>query len=117
MSTKLNPVVCQDETAVMDTAYDGVRRRPVVAINDQGQLVVCCRSTARKRGWQLEAKLFQRASTPKDPAELPKPPVPSMRAGRCSTDAAEAVVVPKAKVLDVKNVIDAQIMAILGAAQ
>lgn len=41
------------------------RRRPVLAINDNGELTVCCRRTARKHGWKLEGALFQRTRSGK----------------------------------------------------
>lgn len=59
MST-LCPVTCKNETQVADAAFDGVRRRPVVAIDDNGNLVVCCRRTAVKNGWKVEGTMFQR---------------------------------------------------------
>jgi hypothetical protein len=62
--SKLAPVVV-NETNIGDAAFDGVRRRPVVAIKDEGQLVVCCRRTASKKGWKLEGILHQRARTAK----------------------------------------------------
>lgn len=58
--SKLNPVTVTEET-IGDAAFDGTRRRPVVAINGEGKLVVCCRSTARKHGWELQGALFQRS--------------------------------------------------------
>lgn len=60
MSTTLSPVVCKNETQVADAAFDGVRRRPVVAIDENGKLVVCCRRTAAKNGWKLQGTMFQR---------------------------------------------------------
>lgn len=64
-SHHLHPVVVTTEDAVMAAAFDGVRRRPVVAINDDGELVVCCRRTASKNGWVLEGTLFARNRTGK----------------------------------------------------
>lgn len=64
MSTNLSPVVCKNETQVADAAFDGVRRRPVVAINDEGKLVVCCRRTAAKNGWEVQNTMFQRDRKP-----------------------------------------------------
>lgn len=62
MSTKqiLAPVVVKTPTDIGNAAFDGVRRRPVVAINDEGNLVVCCRRTAAKNGWEIEGTLFRR---------------------------------------------------------
>lgn len=56
----LVPTTARTLNAAVDTALDGVRRRPVIAINDDGQLVVCCKRTAAKRGWTLQGKLFTR---------------------------------------------------------
>lgn len=52
-SAALAPTVVTEDT-LGDALFDGNRRRPVVAINDEGQLVVCCRRTARKNGWALQ---------------------------------------------------------------
>lgn len=76
-STKLNPVIVTEET-IGDAAFDGQRRRPVVALNEKGELVVCCRRTARKHGWTLEGVLFQRRHNGKIVA--PKPAAPARRA-------------------------------------
>lgn len=62
---RLHPVVAKNEDAVIAAAFDGVRRRPVVAINDAGELVVCCRRTASKNGWAMEGTLFARNRTGK----------------------------------------------------
>lgn len=56
---KLNPTIVTPES-LGDVAFDGVRSRPVVALNDDGELVVCCRTTARKHGWELQGTLHQR---------------------------------------------------------
>jgi len=59
--TKLAPVDCgKDDTAVLDAAFDGQRKRPVVAINRQGHKVVCCLRTAKKNGWKIEGRLFNK---------------------------------------------------------
>jgi len=59
-ANRLLPVVAKNEDQVIAAAFDGVRRRPVVAINDEGKLVVCCRRTAAKNGWQVEGTMFTR---------------------------------------------------------
>lgn len=72
-TTKLNPVDCgKDDTSVMEAAFDGQRKRPVVAINREGHKVVCCLRTARKHGWKIEGRLFQKA---KAKEEQPVKPV------------------------------------------
>lgn len=64
-SGRLVPTVAADESEVIAAAFDGVRRRPVCAINESGELVVCCRRTAVKNGWKLEGTLFARNRTGK----------------------------------------------------
>lgn len=64
MTTKLQPVIVTDKT-LGDVAFDGTRRRPVVAINEKGELVLCCRRTATKNGWEIEGTLFKRERTTK----------------------------------------------------
>ncbi len=68
MTTKLNPTAVTEDN-MGDVACDGTRKRPVVAINDEGQLVVCCRRTAAKHGWKLEGSLHQRTRAVK-PAKV-----------------------------------------------
>ena len=55
-----SPTVVATETAAIENAIATLRSRPVVAINELGELVVCCRSTARKHGWSVEGKLYFR---------------------------------------------------------
>lgn len=62
-SAALAPTVVTEDT-LGDALFDGNRRRPVVAINDEGQLVVCCRRTAKKNGWALQ-KLEKQGAAPK----------------------------------------------------
>lgn len=62
----LQPTPCADEAEVLDVALDGYRRRPVMARNAEGTLVVCCGRTARKHGWAIEGTLFSSAP-PKEP--------------------------------------------------
>lgn len=71
----LQPVECADETAVLEAALDGIRRRPVQARKPDGTMVVCCSRTARKHGWAIEGRLF---STTKAAPE-PKAPKASAR--------------------------------------
>lgn len=59
-ATRLVPVLAKNEDEVIAAAFDGVRRRPVVAIDANGELVVCCRRTATKNGWELQGTLFAR---------------------------------------------------------
>jgi len=99
MTTNLSPVVCKNEAEAGDAVYDGVRRRPVVAINEKGQLVVCCRRTAKKNGWQVQAAAYQRgpvATPAKKTVKVPQ---------RRSTDGNKVVVLPAAKVARVKKTV------------
>jgi hypothetical protein len=80
-AAKLTPVDCgKDDTAVLEAAFDGQRKRPVVAIDRQGHKVVCCLRTAKKNGWKIEGRLFNKPSKVTKPvkveevkAELVKP--------------------------------------------
>lgn len=63
--SKLNPIIVTLETvgdAVFNEEKNQGRRRPIMAKRPDGKLVVCCRHTARKHGWEIEGKLFQRVS-------------------------------------------------------
>lgn len=75
--TKLAPVDCgKDDTAVLDAAFDGQRKRPVVAIDRQGHKVVCCLRTAKKNGWKIEGRLFNKpVKAAVEPVEMVKPAV------------------------------------------
>ena len=53
------PALVADETQAFDAALDGKRRRPVLAMNGK-QMVVCCSRTARKHGWEIVGRMFQR---------------------------------------------------------
>ena len=60
MSIK-QPTIVANVTAAMDhVAADTTRSRPVVAINQDGKLVVCCKTTAKKHGWEVQGKLYAR---------------------------------------------------------
>lgn len=116
MSTNLHPVVCKNETEVGEVAFDGVRRRPVVAINDEGKLVVCCRRTASKHGWKVQGTLHQRTRKTKDVVTTAKVAAKTAAPAkkRRITDNGSAVVVSKKKMKEVKDVVDSAIDDILG---
>jgi hypothetical protein len=59
----LSPVVVKNETQAMDYATQSGRKRPFVAINDDGKLVVCSRRTAAKYGWESQGALYSRNGT------------------------------------------------------
>lgn len=56
------PTVVEDEIAAVEYAMNSniMRSRPVVAINELGGLVVCCKTTAKKHGWEVQGKLYAR---------------------------------------------------------
>lgn len=122
MTTKLNPVVVT-EANLGDAAFDGVRRRPVVAINDDGNLVVCCRRTAAKNGWKLQGSLHQRTRTSKKAPAAPVQPTEAKVAAKAkkdrrATDKLEVAVVPKAALNTIRaarTVLDDSVDSILGS--
>ena len=63
-SHKLAPTITSKAKAKSVAAADG-RKRPIVAINEEGKLVVCCRRTAKKNGWDIQEVLYERAKTTK----------------------------------------------------
>ncbi len=61
MPIEKTPTIVKDETAAMDLVVATPdRSRPVVALNENGQLVVCCKTTAKKHGWEVQGKLYSR---------------------------------------------------------
>lgn len=104
---KLAPTITSKAKAKSVAAADG-RKRPIVAINEDGKLVVCCRRTAKKNGWDIQEVLYERAKTTKTEtpvAETPAAPIKERRAGD------EKAI---AKVKKAKLVVDAALDDILG---
>ena len=64
---KVPTVVGSLDQAVAAAAEAG-RKRPVLARNQAGELVTCCRSTARKNGWDVVQKLYKRVRKAKTAA-------------------------------------------------
>lgn len=64
---KAPSVVASLEQAVAAAAEAG-RKRPILARNQAGELVACCRSTARKNGWEVVQKLYKRVRKAKTTA-------------------------------------------------
>jgi hypothetical protein len=64
-STRNLPTVVASETDAIENAITTLRSRPVVAINENGELTVCCRSTAKKHGWDVQGKLYFRTRSDK----------------------------------------------------
>jgi len=60
---RLMPTVVESNTDIGDAAFASGRKRGILAINNDGDLVVCCRATARIHGWKLEGSLHVRPST------------------------------------------------------
>lgn len=71
MATKLNPVVVKSIKAAVAQAQQDGRARPVVAINTDGKLVVCCRRTARNNAWTIQEVLNTAAAPAPAPAPAP----------------------------------------------
>jgi hypothetical protein len=73
-AVKLAPTVVRGAKAAATQAEQDGRKRPIVAINEDGKLVVCCRRTAKKNGWQVQDVLYERAkAAPKVEAPTPAP--------------------------------------------
>lgn len=105
--TKLTPTQVTEAT-MGDALFDGVRRRPVVAIDDNGKLVVCCRRTAKVNGWTVQASV-QRVRINKH-GKLDTTDTPQRR----QTDHDGAVVLSRDKVSAIKGVVSTEIDALLG---
>ena len=104
VSHKLAPTITSKAKAKTVAAADG-RKRPIVAINEEGKLVVCCRRTAKKNGWDIQEVLYERTKTMKVEASV----VPAPKTERRTGDAAKTAKVKKAKA-----VVDAALDDILG---
>jgi hypothetical protein len=65
---KLAPVVAKTAKAAATLAQQDGRKRPIVAINEEGKLVVCCRRTAKKNGWEVQDVLYERSKKAEAPA-------------------------------------------------
>lgn len=112
---KLAPVVAKTAKAAATLAQQDGRKRAIVAINEDGKLVVCCRRTAKKNGWQIQDVLYERTkATHKVEAPAPEPVKAAAKKTRRATDKGDAVTVTKAKVKAVKEFVDTQIDDILG---
>lgn len=105
---KLAPVVAKTAKAAVTLAQQDGRKRPIVAINEEGKLVVCCRRTAKKNGWQIQDVLYERSKpAPKVEAPAPEP----VKAAAKKPAMSKAT---KAKVKEVKDFVDTQLDDILG---
>lgn len=69
-TTKLNPVTVRSAEAATTQAQQDGRKRPIVAINEEGKLVICCRRTAKKNGWDIQEVLYERTKTVKADAAV-----------------------------------------------
>ena len=62
------PTVVGSLGQAVAAAAEAGRKRPVLARNQAGELVTCCRSTARKNGWDVVQKLYKRVRKTKTAA-------------------------------------------------
>lgn len=106
---KLSPTITSKAKAKSVAAADG-RKRPIVAINEEGKLVVCCRRTAKKNGWDIQEVLYERTKTVKAEA----PVVPAPKTIRRAVDVSKVAKVKEAKIKEAKKVVDAALDDILG---
>ena len=104
---KLAPVVAKTAKAAATLAQQDGRKRPIVAINEEGKLVVCCRRTAKKNGWQVQDVLYERSKPTKAEAPAPEP----VKAAAKKPAMSKAT---KAKMKEVKEFVDTHIDEILG---
>ena len=105
---KLAPVVAKSAKAAATLAQQDGRKRPVVAINEEGKLVVCCRRTAKKNGWEVQDVLYERSkAAPKAEAPAPEPVKATAKKPAVSKTTKE-------KVKAVKDFVDTQLDDILG---
>lgn len=104
-AVKLAPVVAKTAKAAATLAQQDGRKRPIVAINEDGHLVVCCRRTAKKNGWQVQDVLYERTK----PAAKVEEPVPVKAAKKPTVSKAT-----KTKVKEVKEAVDSALDEILG---
>jgi len=108
-SPKLAPVVAKTAKAAAALAQQDGRKRPIVAINEDGKLVVCCRRTAKKNGWPVQDVLYERskpATKAEAAPEVAKPTAPKKTPAISKTT--------KAKVKEVKDFADSHLDEILG---
>lgn len=113
-AVKLTPVVVRGAKAAATQAQQDGRKRGILAINEEGKLVVCCRRTAKKNGWQVQDVLYERSKPAK--AETPEPVKAAAKKApqRRKTDGGDAVVVSKEKLQEVKNAVDSTVDELLG---
>lgn len=109
-ATRLLPTVVTNNNEIGAAAFEGPRKRPILAINDDGDLVVCCRATARVHGWEVQGSLHVRPTAATAPSKKTNS-TPQRRADdgqhRRATDKAGAVVLPAAAVAELKSTISA----------
>lgn len=105
-AVKLAPVVAKTAKAAATLAQQDGRKRPIVAINEDGHLVVCCRRTAKKNGWQVQDVLYERTKPAKTEALAPEP----VKAAKKPTISKTT----KTKVKATKEAVDSALDEILG---
>ena len=67
-AAKKAPTVVESLDQAVAAVAEAGRKRPVLARNQAGELVTCCRSTARKNGWEVVQKMYKRVRKTKSAA-------------------------------------------------
>lgn len=110
---RLAPTIVRGAKAATTQAQQDGRKRPIVAINEDGKLVVCCRRTAKKNGWQIQEVLYARTKA-EAPAPEPVKAAAEKTPQRRKSDTDGIVAVSKDKVKAAKEAVDSTLDEILG---
>lgn len=114
-AVKLAPVVAKTAKAAATLAQQDGRKRPIVAINEDGHLVVCCRRTAKKNGWQVQDVLYERTKpAAKVEESAPVKAATKKTPQRHKSGSNDAVAASKEKVKAAKEAVDSALDEILG---
>lgn len=107
---KLTPVIVKNAKSAATLAQQDGRKRPIVAINEEGKLVVCCRRTAKKNSWQVQDILYERAKVVTEVESPVSVPAKAIKPAKTTKDKPTKTIKAKA----VKKPVDTRIDDILG---
>lgn len=118
MAKKLSPVVIASKTAAKKLVTQEDRKRPVVAINEEGKLVVCSRRTARKHGWEVQEVMYARTKKVgiNEAGKLvvsKEKPASKKTPQRRATDSMDVVMVSRTELEKVKDTVDKRVEKLL----